>query len=604
MQNPRTWRYTWETLTHIPILRLFLFNSKIKPLNQCKNLKVTLNFEESMLLVSWNEEIENKKDFFIDFIVRVPVPRVLVDLSSPVDFKLMEDYIEVKLVLLLPVDNPILINFDSIVNISGEETNSKMPQSLSVASDLKCLLSQDEVNFFCKKCSTKLTKRPLRSFVELPSADWREVADNWFGACCCSFGGISEKLVKQYANSYLYSEGSCLLDASSVVISSEELTEHVFPNSIDRSKADSLVCDLVDENNKTKPVVASRCNGTQRLSSENLYESASPNNKSIACSQVLNSACRAGEKFSFTLLKKERITSNLENERENYVDTAPSISSALSDFSGSTTSAHKDFASGSDHCCADITNNVPNHGSEVCTHDISAISSKDQIVTDCINPLRNQKALLNISLGNGFMVRNSNLSRDVDWNELRCPQCSSVLGAYPTTNEIHASADGGVRLFKCCTSTGLPVGASNDIFRNHTLHRVFVHQLMESADDELSFRTVLRDLSTRLPLLQIVLLNTDAWRCTGCCVDIEDNVRPFPKTELRRVVKVLFSDCSNNTEVQSRILEEWATKNQADEVFMFRHQVKELIESLNSAMDSFPSSCSSMQGLSLSFIEW
>ncbi|KAL1074155.1 hypothetical protein V6Z11_D11G270200 [Gossypium hirsutum] len=34
-----------------------------------------------------------------------------------------------------------------------------------------------------------------RNFVEMPSSDWREVADNWFGGCCCSFGGISEKLV-------------------------------------------------------------------------------------------------------------------------------------------------------------------------------------------------------------------------------------------------------------------------------------------------------------------------------------------------------------------------------------------------------------------------
>ncbi|PIA52778.1 hypothetical protein AQUCO_01000564v1 [Aquilegia coerulea] len=535
LQNPRKWRYTWETLTHIPTLRLFFFNHEIKPINQ--------------------------------------------------------------------FDHPILMNFDSILNISGEEeTNCKMPHSLSVASDLKCLQSQDEVNFFCKKCSTKLTKRPLRSFVEMPSADWREVADNWFGTCCCSFGGISEKLVKQYAYSYLFSKGTCLLDTSSVVISNEELTEHVFPDSVDQSKADVHVCDPVADNIITNYVIASSCNG-QNLFSENLYKSTSPNNKSIALSQVCSSACGADENLSLTSLKKETITSNLENERGNYVDTPLYISPAMLDFSGNTTFAHKDFTRGSNHCCVDQMNNVSNHDGEGCTHDISIISSKDQKVTDCINPLKNQNALLNISLGNGFMVRNSNLSQDVDWNELRCPQCSSVLGAYPTANEAHASADGGVRLFKCCTSTSLPVGGSSDVFRNHALHRVFMHQLMESADDELSFRTVVRDLSTRLPLLQIVLLNTDAWRCTGCCLDIEDNVRPVSKIDLQRVVKVLFSDCSNNTEAQSRMLKEWSTKNQADEVFMFRHQVKDLIESLNSAMGSFPSSCSSMQGLSLSYIE-
>ncbi|KAF5736002.1 hypothetical protein HS088_TW14G00134 [Tripterygium wilfordii] len=29
----------------------------------------------------------------------------------------------------------------------------------------------------------------------MSSVDWHYVADNWFGGYCCSFGGISEKLV-------------------------------------------------------------------------------------------------------------------------------------------------------------------------------------------------------------------------------------------------------------------------------------------------------------------------------------------------------------------------------------------------------------------------
>ena len=61
--------------------------------------------------MSWFEE-ETKISF------RVPVPRVLVDIESPISFRAMEDHIEVKLVLLLPVDHHIVSNIDSILNMS------------------------------------------------------------------------------------------------------------------------------------------------------------------------------------------------------------------------------------------------------------------------------------------------------------------------------------------------------------------------------------------------------------------------------------------------------------------------------------------------------
>ncbi|TYI76670.1 hypothetical protein E1A91_D06G092500v1 [Gossypium mustelinum] len=45
----------------------------------------------------------------------------------------------------------------------------------------------------------------------IQAIDWREVADNWFGGCCCSFGGISEKLVTRFANSYRCAKDMLLL---------------------------------------------------------------------------------------------------------------------------------------------------------------------------------------------------------------------------------------------------------------------------------------------------------------------------------------------------------------------------------------------------------
>lgn len=44
----------------------------------------------------------------------------------------------------------------------------------------------------------------------------RESVDNWFGTFCCSFGGVSEKIIIKYINSYAYSSGMCLLTAATV----------------------------------------------------------------------------------------------------------------------------------------------------------------------------------------------------------------------------------------------------------------------------------------------------------------------------------------------------------------------------------------------------
>lgn len=65
----------------------------------------------------------------------------------------------------------------------------------------------------------------------MPSVNWQETADNWFGACCCSFGGVSEKLVARYAKSYVTLEGRCLLDNSAVIICKDDLLGCQFPES-------------------------------------------------------------------------------------------------------------------------------------------------------------------------------------------------------------------------------------------------------------------------------------------------------------------------------------------------------------------------------------
>lgn len=86
--------------------------------------------------------------------------------------------------------------------------------------------------------------------------------------------------------------------------------------------------------------------------------------------------------------------------------------------------------------------------------------------------------------------------------------------------------------------------------RTYTLESIFTNLLIEGAQEELSFRTMVCDLRTRFPMLQIVLLNSRAWCCSGHCYE-NAATRGLPAIHMQPVVKVLFSDCSASTDANS-----------------------------------------------------
>lgn len=159
---------------------------------------------------------------------------------------------------------------------------------------------------------------------------------------------------------------------------------------------------------------------------------------------------------------------------------------------------------------------------------------------------------------------------------------------------------------------------------------MFISLLLESAKDELSFRTVVRDLHTKQPALQIVLLNPSSWCSSGYC---SDTVEQVPKVNMYPTIKLLYSNASKSNEQESRLvnhslcenqvltslwllsiyswtvdtwldlcrmMEEWTTKNQADEVYMLTYQIKELIGLLKLEHNKLPPSHSLLHGFSLS----
>ncbi|CAM8942004.1 unnamed protein product [Rhodiola kirilowii] len=312
--------------------------------------------------------------------------RVLLHVSAA------DDHIEVKLVLLLPVDHPIVLSFDE-----GEGCDEMQP--LAMDSEIAPAI---------------LTSNPVSCFVEMPSTDWRESADNWFGVCCCSFGGVSEKLVTGYANLYSCAMGKCLVNSTSVVICKDDLLGCLVVGGKSNGKGE---CDV---------------DGTFDRKRNSLYE--------------------------------------------------------------------VDLSAGSKHLNADRLLTEEIHT------DCSSITSEDCSVGEGLNEnfTPDQKFLLNGLLENIFMIRSSHLSKFVEWNEIPCPKCSILLGAYPSSVGSSGPLDGGIRFFKCCISTcSQPNGPSN-VFRKYTLERMFTSQLLECAKDELMFRTLVRDLNSKAPALQIV----------------------------------------------------------------------------------------------------
>lgn len=85
--------------------------------------------------------------------------------------------------------------------------------------------------------------------------------------------------------------------------------------------------------------------------------------------------------------------------------------------------------------------------------------------------------------------------------------------------------------------------------RYYSLERMFSIQLLENAKEELSFRTVIRDMQTNYPILQLVLLNPDSWCYSGSCLcttELAARISMYP------TIKLLFSDCSKEKELESR----------------------------------------------------
>lgn len=269
----------------------------------------------------------------------------------------------------------------------------------------------------------------------MPSANWSEFADNWFGACCCSFGGISEKLVNRYARAYTCAMGVCLLDSTAVTLCKDDLVKCEFSDWDGIHEHDSKV---VDDDLSEEPVVGF---GTHP------GRVASCDSQSVRVHGV-SGKLRSSHCNSENIAEKPNSKFTEDDTNSNLFCTLPA----------SDRSENVAFA------CCDSTCHAQNYIAEVNTHDGSEPSLENRTKTKAVELMANQRSFLNGFLGNAFIARSYNLCADIEWKQFVCPHCSSLLGAYPYGNG-DVLVDDGVRLFKCYVSTSLPVGGSNDLFR-------------------------------------------------------------------------------------------------------------------------------------------
>jgi hypothetical protein len=272
--------------------------------------------------------------------------------------------------------------------------------------------------------------------MEMPSVDWEDVADNWFGGCCTSFGGAGEKLVSQFISAYGRLEGTSLLDATAITVETDYLEANLMfqvacsPLGRDFVDMKKAIFDVSDENDHT----------AGKIKLKNSEEQA----KIIATHAQPPTILEEGPSVSSSETigvsqTNQPVTSQIETDTDVYFE--KELDLLLGDLG---------------HCCCVNGSNGKVEDSP------SQISLRNR--QNMLEIKRDYKLTKTISLGSSFVIKASNLLNDFEWVELFCGRCSSPLGSYPSQSSL-VPADGRVRLFKCYTSTEIPVTGSHDVFR-------------------------------------------------------------------------------------------------------------------------------------------
>jgi hypothetical protein len=349
--------------------------------------------------------------------------------------------------------------------------------------------------------------------MELPSADWRELADHWYGNCCCaSFGMKTESLIALFQQSLTLSEGTCLVASTTCIVHHNDIVEDKFDkkalqdnggdchgsangclsSGLKEDKIEDL--DLIsaskvafvkngqdleklEELRIAEDHHVSRCTETsfmQRhfceprdccniLENEDwvggrtlctkdvLFEKDQENMGAVLCSDVrMNSGCTE----ELVGCRDEPFSHSRESEANARVkDSEVSMQCSVTVQHGC-----KDLAISTHQTC-ECSTVEDQHGDS--DFPISCCRSSNDS-TDLSNGLLETRTGSE-SLGNGFMTGPGGPPEVSNWEPFFCHVCSYLVGAHSRDTQEHAEK--GVHLFKCQISSHDICSSSLNVFR-------------------------------------------------------------------------------------------------------------------------------------------
>ncbi|MCO5592639.1 hypothetical protein L7F22_046642 [Adiantum nelumboides] len=143
-----------------------------------------------------------------------------------------------------------------------------------------------------------------------------------------------------------------------------------------------------------------------------------------------------------------------------------------------------------------------------------------------------------------------------------------------------------------------------------TFKDLLVKELRLRTDENTMYRFLIRSLSSKLPLLQMVVLNYDGLICTGRInADVKETFQCMDPTTgllneagLQQSIKVLFLDCTRFSGDNARPAELWVKEHDAEIVFMLEEFVDRLRDELLANSMFCPPSCGLFQSFTSSFL--
>jgi hypothetical protein len=258
-----------------------------------------------------------------------------------------------------------------------------------------------------------------RRVIEVPSLDWREVSEHFYGNCCCaSFGAQAEVLAARFQQLLTSSEGTCLVASTTCIV----------------HKGDVLVSEG-DRDSET-------------LAAELLHHRGQNDSDPCAVSQI-------GVEFSQV---------HISDRKEKVKDESCAGDHLEHHSKKSECDQNHHLNGGNGRATGSVADEIHVSGTEGFESETHQDTEEEP---SCCSPRKSASAESSYvkeaspeSLGNGFMTGPGLRSEVLDWEPFFCRSCASLVGA-----RRGDSSKNGVQFFKCKISTHKLVSSSSNIFR-------------------------------------------------------------------------------------------------------------------------------------------